>query len=470
MTNEIQTHITPLEPVGTGHNGFLGRLGWRRLIYRRPTNSVVMAAMIGGELPLSKIEPAISIARRAIPLLGAKVVLDAHGEAWFSHEGVPPIPVQVLPRVDGDGWRRLAEAELMRDFDLSRGPLLRLAILAGKDASEVVVTCHHLICDGVCLARFIERLLYTIAGLPGSYEMDLHDPRPHDSIKIAEGQEIKGGKIPPLKRALAGAINRSWRRSHPEIDPRLFTQLVSLFQARHRTRVAVRIVEEGRTRALVDRCKKEGVTVQSALIAAFTASQHAVQGGEERYRRKVHVPVDMRRDMPGITADTFGFHASAMYPGHVGIGALPFWRRARLIHSDMQAALRGQGYHLVTRAASLIEPSLLDSLYLEKYGLIHDRNTTLVGKAFGLFDLAFGLSISNLGQLNFVKEYGTFRLESIVGPMVFSDIIEKFFGVLTNNGRMHFCMVTSDAHIDAGIADRVLDGALSLLIERSSSE
>ncbi len=157
-----------------------------------------------------------------------------------------------------------------------------------------------------------------------------------------------------------------------------------------------------------------------------------------------------------------------MNPDYVGRINRSFWELARTVHSTMQAALRARGYLLIMNVATLADPGLLDSLYLEKYGLIHHRTSQLVGKLFGLFDIAFGMSISNLGSLDITKDYGAFRLASIVGPMVFSDIIEKFFGVLTYGGRMQLCMVTSEKAIDSTVAQQVLDGAITLLVKESS--
>ncbi|MDP9121687.1 MAG: condensation domain-containing protein, partial [Acidobacteriota bacterium] len=97
---------------------------------------------------------------------------------------VPLIDLQVLPapvrQAEGE---RVAELERKLPFDLSRGPLLRLEILAISPAEHVLLfTMHHIISDGWSLGVFSRE----IAALYMAFAAGLASPLPELPVQYPD--------------------------------------------------------------------------------------------------------------------------------------------------------------------------------------------------------------------------------------------------------------------------------------------
>ena len=65
----------------------------------------------------------------------------------------------LLPEAGAAEGRRIVADEIQRPFDLTRGPLLRaLVVRLGSEDAVLVVTTHHIVCDGWGLGILVEEL------------------------------------------------------------------------------------------------------------------------------------------------------------------------------------------------------------------------------------------------------------------------------------------------------------------------
>lgn len=77
---------------------------------------------------------------------------ESHGQPWQCI--LPPAPVQLewhdlRNNADADAHLgQLATAEAATNFDLQQGPLARYVLVQGDDAAILLLTLHHIICDG----------------------------------------------------------------------------------------------------------------------------------------------------------------------------------------------------------------------------------------------------------------------------------------------------------------------------------
>ena len=85
--------------------------------------------------------------------------MDDNGEPWYTNENVPENSLKVIQRTSDEDWNR----ELLNDYkiryELSKGPLARFILLQSPDISEILIVCHHVICDGTSLAILARDLL-----------------------------------------------------------------------------------------------------------------------------------------------------------------------------------------------------------------------------------------------------------------------------------------------------------------------
>src|SRR6266849_6227254 len=72
---------------------------------------------------------------------------------------VPVIELDGLPEQEQrSAMDRLSREEGRRLFDLARGPLLRAVLLKGSDEWVLVLTLHHIVCDGWSMCVVVREL------------------------------------------------------------------------------------------------------------------------------------------------------------------------------------------------------------------------------------------------------------------------------------------------------------------------
>lgn len=120
----------------------------------------------------------------------AQAMLDRHPNlrAAFWDRDVPK-PVQIVPAQAELPWTErqaqptefeaIAESERRRPFELSRGPALRIVLLAvpGSATRRMILTAHHILMDGWAVAVFFTELLAVYRA--GGAVVGLPKPRPY---------------------------------------------------------------------------------------------------------------------------------------------------------------------------------------------------------------------------------------------------------------------------------------------------
>jgi hypothetical protein len=290
----------------------------------QPYNMVV-SLRVRGELPPERLRAALAKAQARHPLLGVNTEPGPGGMPWFSSDGVGAIPVAVVDGAAPDDDRRLAERELGSTFDRDRAgearlPLLRVTLLRPGDASQpagLVFTAQHVVADGLSMAFLVRDLLrflddpdapVTVLDAPAS-DAELLPARvrrriPTSSLRFRLALALLrlyarlrfgGGSAAPPPRAVR---YRSWALSPAE------------------------------TTALRARCRREGVSIQSAICAAFLPEFPAI-----------HIPVNVRPFLARPVGESVGlFVGSADIRLKVRPGRA-FWDEARRFQRRLRRAL-----------------------------------------------------------------------------------------------------------------------------------
>ena len=103
-------------------------------------------------------------------------------------------------------------------------------------------------------------------------------------------------------------------------------------------------------------------------------------------------------------------------------------------------------------SSELIQPTLLDSLYFRKFGLVDGAIPNKILRKMNWHQTTYGYAITNVGRFDIPVSYGPLELEAVYGPLFYSDVEEKMLGVITVGGRMSFCHVSRRSIInDASI-------------------
>jgi NRPS condensation-like uncharacterized protein len=223
-------------------------------------------------------------------------------------------------------------------------------------------------------------------------------------------------------------------------------------------------LSETETKTLVSRCREENVTVNTALWTAFLAAQYDVQGGAEPYRASAGMAVSTRDKLNVPVGEAFGFYASSFTARFEYDPHQKFWNVARIFHEKIRASLAKTNIFQALSAESL-HPTLLESLYFSKYGLMQSRTSDNLVKKMNWQGISYGYAITNVGRMNIPTKYGQYWLESVYGPYVYSDVNEKTVGVITVGDKATFLMSYNETIVNSPAAEEIRDTAMNYLLQ-----
>ncbi len=282
--------------------------------------NVVVSAKIKGVILEHDLDLALLKIQARHPLLSVNVLEDENGIPCFvTQEPVQSIPVCVRNRYADEDWQREVMNECLFPFDAKTGPLIRLAWLKSDGISDLILTCHHCICDGKSILNLLDEIL-RLLGHPeteiGSYSSfsSIYDFIP-DAIKYSKVNKILTFFVSKIAKVALLAV--SSKKEVKRVKPYLIHWKL----------------DQEESALLLEKCKIEGVSVHAVLCVAFLMAF----GSAETFKScaKLYCAVDMRRFLPEIKDDML-----FAIPAMVGLclkddGTMDFWDQARLFKKDM---------------------------------------------------------------------------------------------------------------------------------------
>jgi hypothetical protein len=295
-------------------------------------------------------------------------------------------------------------------FDPRDAPLVRVVLVQGPSVSELIVLVHHSVGDALAVVFLIRDLLEDLGGAPTPKPLP---PRP------------------PMEELL-GLPRRCVPSPSSDGEPRRPAGTAAVFEAWES--------EPGWSDQLVDRCRREGTTVQGALTAAFTLAlaEHGCLASDGMVR--CLSPVSVRPLCPPVGTD-FGLYLSSAKTCHGPTTATDLWEIARTARGQLAAGLdRGR---LSARVAG-------------QRALLATRPTPDAAFAAYRSTVDYHVVISDIGRVPGPRRQGALRLDALwVMPNVEE---EPVVGVATVEGRM--CISLLGGHAVPGLVEHAL-GRLS---------
>jgi hypothetical protein len=194
------------------------------------------------------------------------------------HCAHPRVDLQSLPHaVRETEIRRLARSEAARPFDLRQAPLLRVRWLrCGEDEAVLLLTLHHIVCDGWSLHLLVEELMAVYGAFVTGSQSPLPEPRfQYGDFAEWQRERLRGPKLEELLRY--------WERQLSDAPRELALRRSDAVSrdaagaAAEETIVLSREVTE-RLSALG---QQEGATRFMVLVALYGALLHAWSGQED---------------------------------------------------------------------------------------------------------------------------------------------------------------------------------------------
>jgi hypothetical protein len=126
----------------------------------RPVHFTLTANIIG-KVRLERLEQALAQVHQRHPLLNVKIALDRAEIPWVIAE-TQIIPIRVVNRQSPQQWQQEVERELTNPFDWNQAPLIRVVFIQGDDVSDLILTCHHAIADGMSVVFLLRDILQAL--------------------------------------------------------------------------------------------------------------------------------------------------------------------------------------------------------------------------------------------------------------------------------------------------------------------
>jgi NRPS condensation-like uncharacterized protein len=438
-------------------NRFKRKIGSERATIMLPLN-VVMVARIRGPVDHSRVATALETLRSRHPLLAVRVQISDNGFGSYVTNDVPAISIHVEPRQNQQQWISCAEDELRTPFPMETGPLVRCVLIQSTEVSELVLCAHHAISDGMSLTYLIRDILEHLGTSSHGLEKVIPPAINHETASTPPSLGF-------VAKAIIRLINRAWSKKNLSFNFTMMKQLHQRYwQKNGGNRLLIWQLSESETTGFVNRCQAESVTVNSALWTAFLVVQHEVQGSSDRFRSRAGLAISTRDKLNVPVGESFGFYASSHKVLLKGYKNTSFWNAAQTVHSQIKRSIDSTNPFQML-SATLLDPTLLDSLYFSKYGLAPNGMSNKLLKKMMWDGVSFGFAITNMGRIDIPTLYGELKLDAVYGPIVYSDVNEKTVGVITVGNRLSFVMSYDTNKIKTETATQLRDKVVELIKE-----
>ncbi len=386
-----------------------------RLYYRCPTPQVLMAAEIEGEVSDKALKAAIAKVTARHELLRCKVVEEA-GNIVF-RENTSPRETEILFETEPFTWNAAVAAEERRIFRYEEGELCRFRVYPAENGAVLLCSGNHMLGDGMSLVYLFRDILTALGNPDAPLE-----PMP---IRLCDPKALtRRVKLPFAVRLMSSSVNRQWKKSGKTFSFADYQKLYASYWDSRATAVLEDSFEPDETAALTGWCHANGVTVNSALAAAFLLA------AEES---SVGVAVSVRdKDYEGL--GNFATGVSVDYFPAVDTG---FGERTRELHALLYKKLGDpQSLYFLLKFMDAVAPSLIDGAYFNAFGGYEHPIAQRAAVMFGFRGSTKGVNLTNLTKLPIPTVYGAYRLKSIsfVPPLVPGS--QRLVGAATLGGRM----------------------------------
>lgn len=415
----------------------------RWLLDQRWSFNFTLSARVRGAISVLQLTHALAWVQRRHPLLAVKIATDEHQQPRFVSEGVPNIPLRVVKRQGDDHWCKETEAELSLPFPWNSGPLLRVLFLQGEVVSDLIITCHHSIGDGLSVLYLIRDILQEI-NIPDSYREILPELPSWEEAILLSDDSINSHAI--------AVIAPTQKIATPDAD--LVLNCISDqkgIQASKRSSILHWCLSLEETAMFVSRCREKQTSVQSAICAAFLLSMAKEINSPADAVHNCVSPCNVRNYLVPAIEEDFGLYVCGLFTSHTLKPETTFWELAQEIkHQINDLIVPDQIFKYIPPTKAFLstrpDPQMLYQQMVKKGDLC----------------------VTNLGRLNIQQEFGSLYLDAIYGPIVQSSENIKIVGVATLGSKMFLTFTFSESVLPRSLAEKIKAGVMDLICEISN--
>jgi NRPS condensation-like uncharacterized protein len=445
---------------------------------RSPFSIVTMVARIKGNVSEEILRNAIAKAQQRHVLLQVRIQYDEDHTPWFASEGVQEIPIEILPRESMDDWIQIHTEALKVPYEFETHPAIRFILVQSPEGSELIILCHHIICDGMSLAYLVRDLMVHL-GDPEREVVVLPTPPPIDLDNLPDDVSQSG-----LVKSLIKRMNQQWSDVGVTFDHEDYKALTKAYWDNYTHELFFVGLSEEETAALVTRCRDEKVTANSAITVAFSAAQSLVEG-KKPHHAQLAVGANLRDRLPNSPGEGMGYYAGAVELKFKYNHKKSFWENVRKFHKNFQKNFTNKKMFGDILNWLYLEPTMMEAFHFKKLGRLVTTESPRYEKLSSFSkeeDVVFrvlkrdkleslerkhwGVAVTNLGRLDFPKSYGSLELDRLImqpgGGIPLSNV-SLVVGAVTFSGKLSLVVEYAEQAIDTGTVEKIKDEAIALL-------
>ena len=446
-----------------------------------PFSVVAVVARIKGNLSEGMLINAIAKVQQRHPNLRVRIKEDVDHTPWFTSEGTKAIPVEIVSRESDDHWIKVYKKACQIPFDFDQRPAIRFTLVQSPTISELIIFCHHIICDGLSLA-YLARDLMVHLGDPAREVDVLPDPLPIDGASIPRDVSMNA-----IARFLINRINQKWKKDKIYFDQEDYRELNAAYWMNYTHQMLTVELSEAQTTELVKRCRQEGITVNTALTTAFVGAQYIVQG-KKPYHSSIAIAGNLRNRLQRPVGEVMGFYAGGVTLKHKYDKRKRFWDNARRFHRKIKPLITNKNLFKLALTYCYLDPTILEALNFKRLGGLvpshFERYQKLAAfsqqidtvssilkreKMDSLNQITIGTAVTNLTRMDFPRTYGTLELDRLLmnpGGAFPLAIVNLVLGAVTCSGKLSLVMEYAEEVVETSTMKEIRDKAMEFLLDR----
>lgn len=422
-------------------------------------NHLTLTAQVVGEFTTDQLQQALAQVQQRHPLLRVRIVPDTSGQPWFIDDAAT-IPLQVLERQSEKHWQQIVEQELSQPFDWSQAPLIRVVLLHSKDVSELLVTCHHSIGDGLSTAYLLRDILQAL-GTPHFQQQLLPERPPYEdlipSMAVTSKENIifsQNSDSPTETTFEQKTVSQLFMADdQPKSNIQTLKSTVEnptntqvILSQCSRPSLLSWALSKQETSSLIERCRQEQTSVHAAICAAFLL---AIDSDDTKTELRCLSPINIRRYLSPTIEEDFGYYFCVTLTSVALTPNLTLWELARSLKSQLnERMLPNTIFADIPQIQALLSTNPSPSTVRE---VLQEAND-------------YDVLVSNLGRLNIQKQFGDLQLSATYGPAATTHKKnEKLVGVTTLGDEMFFTFVYLESEMSSVKAERLQKAAMQQL-------
>lgn len=396
-----------------------------------PANHVILRADFRSQFDEKVFRNAVKQLSKTYGMLRATVQLDEKGRAYYKADHAEEITVKLLE--GGALFEQLVLEESKKQFYLEKESMLRIFVIPAPAAFSVIFVCHHLLGDGKSTLLLMESLIRLYKG----------EQVPYEGIQLMKGAEYfpKHSELSVMTKLYLGNLNRLWKK-----EPAVFSyeEYDKMFQTYHIERepalysMTLNAVE---LRELTHRCKRMGVTLNSAVVAAFSYAEKEMDEHHKKSNDRIAIAIDVRDELNFDAERLVGNYASAITIEQGAIEKESFGKYILRIHNKLGSKLKNvRARWMCLQVSDWLEGTLEDAGYFCSYGTFEQKAAKRYSKIMNYAIRPRGLAVTNLGKVMMKMPEGV-EMESIefIPPAACGN--DMTVGVVTYQGVMHLAIM-----------------------------